>query len=37
MTRHGLFAMSFMDGTNLAASRELYGFVREAVRRFGRT
>ena len=37
VTRHGLFAMSFMDGTNLAASSELHGFVRAAVRRFGRT
>jgi hypothetical protein len=36
VTRHGLFAMSFMDGTNLAASSELHGFVRRAVRRFGR-
>ena len=37
VTGHGLFAMSFMDGTNLAASSELHGFVRESVRRFGRT
>ncbi len=36
VTRHGLFAMSFMDDTNLAASSELHGFVRAAVRRFGR-
>jgi hypothetical protein len=36
VTRHGLFAMSFMDGTNLAASSHLHGFVRNAVRRFGR-
>ena len=36
VTRHGLFALSFMDGTNLAASSELHGFVREAVRRYGR-
>ena len=36
VTGHGLFAMSFMDGTNLAASSELHGFVREAVRRYGR-
>ena len=35
-TRHGLFAMSFMDGTNLAASSQLHGFVQRAVRRFGR-
>jgi hypothetical protein len=35
-TRDGLFAMSFMDGTNLAASDELYGFVRSAVRRYAR-
>ena len=34
VTRHGLFAMSFMDGTNLAASAELHGFVRRAVRRY---
>ena len=36
VTRHGLFAMSFMDGTNLAASSQLHGFVQRAVRRFGR-
>lgn len=36
VTRHGLFAMSFMDGANLAASAELHGFVRGAVRRFAR-
>jgi hypothetical protein len=36
VTRHGLFAMSFMDGTNLAASSQMHGFVRNAVRRFGR-
>ena len=36
VTGHGLFAMSFMDGTNLAASSELHGFVRGAVRHFGR-
>jgi hypothetical protein len=36
VTRHGLFAMSFMDGTNLAASTELHGLVRDAVRRYGR-
>jgi hypothetical protein len=34
VTRSGLFAMSFMDDTNLAASRELHGFVRAAVRRY---
>jgi len=37
VTRHGLFAMSFMDGTNLAASAELHGFVRGAIRRYART
>jgi hypothetical protein len=36
VTRHGLFAMSFMDGTSLAASSGLHEFVREAVRRYGR-
>jgi hypothetical protein len=36
VTRNGLFAMSFMDGSNLAASSELYGFVRKSVRRYGR-
>jgi hypothetical protein len=36
VTGHGLFAMSFMDGTNLAASSAIYGFVRDAVRRYGR-
>ncbi len=36
VTRDGLFAMSFMDATNLAASSELHGFVRAAVRRYGR-
>jgi hypothetical protein len=34
VARRGLFAMSFMDGTNLAASAELHGFVRRAVRRY---
>jgi hypothetical protein len=34
VTRSGLFAMSFMDATNLAASSELHGFVRAAVRRY---
>jgi hypothetical protein len=37
VTRQGLFAMSFMDGTNLAASGELHGLVRAAVRRYGRS
>jgi hypothetical protein len=37
VTRHGLFAVSFMDNTNLAASSRLYGFVRAAVRRYART
>jgi hypothetical protein len=37
VTGHGLFAMSFMDGTNLAASSSVYGFVRAAVRRYART
>jgi hypothetical protein len=36
VTRHGLFAMSFMDNTNLAGSSGLHGFVRDAVRRYGR-
>jgi hypothetical protein len=36
-TRHGLFAVSFMDNTNLAASSRLHGFVRAAVRRYART
>jgi hypothetical protein len=36
VTRDGLFAMSFMDATNLAASSELQRFVRAAVRRYGR-
>jgi hypothetical protein len=36
VTRHGLFAMSFMDATNLAASGELHGLARAAVRRYGR-
>jgi hypothetical protein len=36
VTRDGLFAMSFMDGTNLAASSDLHGLVRAAVRRYGR-
>jgi hypothetical protein len=36
VTRHGLFAMSFMDGDNLAASGELHQLVRAAVRRYAR-
>jgi len=35
VTRDGLFAISFMDATNLAAAPELQGFVRAAVRRYG--
>ena len=34
VTRHGLFAMSLMDGANLAASPDLHRFVRAAVRRY---
>jgi hypothetical protein len=37
VTRHGLFAMSFMDDANLAASGDLHRFVRAAVRRYART
>jgi hypothetical protein len=37
VTRHGLFAMSFMDDANLTASAELHGFVRGAIRRYART
>jgi hypothetical protein len=37
VTRQGLFAMSFMDGANLAASADLHRFVRSAVRRYART
>jgi len=37
VTRHGLFAMSFMDGANLAASGELHALARAAVRRYART
>ena len=37
VTRQGLFAMSFMDGANLAASSDLHRFVRAAVRRYART
>jgi hypothetical protein len=36
VTRDGLFAMSFMDATNLTASSELYELVRRAVRRYAR-
>ena len=36
VTRHGLFAMSFMDADTLAASSELQGLARAAVRRWGR-
>jgi hypothetical protein len=36
VTRDGLFAMSFMDGANLAASSELQGLARAAVRRYAR-
>jgi hypothetical protein len=36
VTREGLFAMSFMDSTSLAASSDLYDFVRRAVRRYAR-
>jgi hypothetical protein len=36
VTRNGLFAMSFMDGANLAASADLHRFVRTAVRRYAR-
>jgi hypothetical protein len=35
VTEDGLFAMSFMDGANLASS-SLYGFVRRAVKRYAR-
>jgi hypothetical protein len=37
VARQGLFAMSFMDGDNLAASGNLHRFVRAAVRRYART
>ena len=36
-TRHGLFAVSFMDSANLTASSRLHGFVTAAVRRYART
>ena len=36
VTADGLFAMSFMDGTNLAASGDLHELARAAVRRYGR-
>jgi hypothetical protein len=36
VTRHGLFAMSFMDDTNLSAPGDLYELVTRAVRRYAR-
>jgi hypothetical protein len=36
VTGDGLFAMSFMDGANLATSDELQGLARAAVRRYAR-
>jgi hypothetical protein len=36
VTRHGLFAMSFMDAAGLAAAGELHELARAAVRRYGR-
>ena len=36
VTRHGLFAMSFMDDANLAASGELHALARAGVQRYGR-
>jgi hypothetical protein len=36
VTRHGLFAMSFMDADSLAASSELQGLALAGVRRYGR-
>ena len=36
VTRHGLFAMSFMDGADLAASSDLLALARAGVRRYGR-
>jgi hypothetical protein len=36
VTEDGLFAMSFMDGTILAASSELFEFVRQAIGRYAR-
>ena len=35
LTAAGLFAWSFMDDTNLAASEDIFRFTRTAVRRFG--
>jgi hypothetical protein len=35
LTAAGLFAWSFMDDTNLAASKDIFRFTRAAVRRFG--
>jgi hypothetical protein len=35
LTAEGLFAWSFMDDTNLAASEDIFRFARAAVRRFG--
>ena len=37
VTGHGLFAMSFMDGTNLAASPNLQRFAQAAVARYARS
>jgi hypothetical protein len=36
VTRRGLFAVSFLDDANLAASSELEGLARAAVRRYAR-
>jgi hypothetical protein len=36
VTGNGLFAMSFMDGANLAASADMHRFVQAAVRRYAR-
>jgi hypothetical protein len=36
-TRAGLFALSFMDNTNLAASATTFAFVKSAVKRYGRS
>jgi hypothetical protein len=36
-TRAGLFALSFMDNTNLAASATTLAFVRTAIKRYGRS
>jgi hypothetical protein len=35
-TRAGLFAVSFMDNTNLSASTATFGFVKAAVARYGK-